>query len=117
MDAYKTTKIVRAGIDAIPRLRGMEENSHAIGALKVSALNCQAIWWNSKSSAGPSLTGSTMWTRPFRREKLFYFRWGGHFIIMWESVERIDIIDFLHARSDLPPFAQIGERLAGGSIS
>lgn len=45
---------------------------------------------------------SALLEKPFRREKLFYFREGGHFIILRETVEAIDIIDFLHARSDLP---------------
>lgn len=33
---------------------------------------------------------------------LTYYRQGQHFIIMRETAERIDVLDFLHANSDLP---------------
>ena len=33
---------------------------------------------------------------------LTYYRQGQHFIIMRETSERIDVLDFLHANSDLP---------------
>jgi len=33
---------------------------------------------------------------------LTYYRQGQHFIIMRETAERIDVLDFLHASSDLP---------------
>lgn len=35
-------------------------------------------------------------------EGLSYYRQGQHFIIMRETAERIDVLDFLHVNSDLP---------------
>lgn len=42
---------------------------------------------------------------------LTYYRQGQHFIIMRETTERIDVLDFLHANSDLPLYiAKLAER-------
>ncbi|NJO38197.1 MAG: type II toxin-antitoxin system RelE/ParE family toxin [Rhizobiales bacterium] len=43
-------------------------------------------------------------------EGLKYYRQGQHYIIMRETAERIDVLDFLHVNVDLPAHV---ERLAG----
>lgn len=42
---------------------------------------------------------------------LTYYRQGQHYIIMRETTDRIDVLDFLHANADLPMhLAKLAER-------